>query len=122
MVSLAELQNSKALLKPKKGRDVKVSRAEVGRANGARDELLTDSQEPSEVSTGNVPLISLQALATARVGLHKIARPKKPAINGPFVISTTKEYDDDGLLPAFAKRKELFNRPKEPVSRSVSIS
>ena len=118
MFSLAELQNNKALLK-RNAAETAPACAEPTIILGTRDSsaILLDS---SDIKT-NIPqpTISLQTLASARVGLHKIPSVSSTAFKSiPPAIARTDDHDDVAL-PAFARRKELFEKHNSHTTKSV---
>lgn len=120
MFSLAELQNSKASLK-KRSAEPAPACAEP-EPTITRDTRHSSGIPPdSSIVKTNIPLptISLQTLASARVGLHKIPSVRSPTFKSiPPGIPRTDDQDDFAL-PAFARRKELFEKQKSHTSKSV---
>lgn len=120
MFSLAELQNSRAALKTRT--------TEPGPDPGCAEPTITQGARCSSVSSPdgddfkpNIPLptISLQTLAAAKSNLFKTPTLRSP--NSTRVQSVLPKADDqdDVVLPAFARRKALFENQKTHISKSV---
>jgi hypothetical protein len=121
MFSLEELQNKKASLKKRAAAESTPGTAEPIDTRVAANSLsrLTPSTptQGNDVKT-NIPLptLSLQTLASARVGLHRVSTVKSPTSKR----NAAESPRDEVALQGFAKRKQLFENQKSHTNKSVN--
>lgn len=121
MFSLAELQNSRASLKKRSAEP----QPDPECVDGNVDQDAPRPSVPPSASDNfktNIPLpsISLQTLASAQSNLFKISKLRSPTSATARPGVQENDVQDDDALPAFAKRKELFEKRQTHVATSVN--
>jgi hypothetical protein len=118
MFSLTELQNSKARLKTRIA-EPKLSWSEDTSTGDAHEPLVVLPTATNTETSIPQPTISLNTLVTAKGSLHKVA-----CISTTQSLSPTLHHQDDQKelnLPAFARRKEFFEKKKRTPSDTSVI-